>query len=170
MPSLSHSQYDVRYQSDSTSTQSPPSHYTRDDAEATIVDSYYHESRGRGHVDTPPQADSWDTRSNKSYTTYHSQAPLNPQYEMSQASLPSMPSLNYQGSNYPPPPSPYTQPGLPYSRPTLPHSPSSSSTGWTKAREKLMKRRVCLFTSRFSTTYPTRYCSPSDKSSSEKEI
>jgi hypothetical protein len=120
MPSLPHSQYDTRYQSDPVSVHSPLSQYTHDGRDSNAVDSYYREPQAQSYMDNNPQADSWDSRST---TTYHSQAPLNPEYDMSQVSLRGRPSLNYQGVNYPPPPSPYTQPGLPYSRPTMPHSP-----------------------------------------------
>ncbi|KAJ8483166.1 hypothetical protein ONZ51_g4901 [Trametes cubensis] len=90
------------------------------------------------HHDYDPNA-AWETKSTKSYQSSYagSQAHLVPQggYEMSQVSVPPVPSLPYQpppGINYPP-----------QQRPGMLHAPSSagSSAGWSTAREKLMKRR-----------------------------
>ncbi len=79
----------------------------------------------------PPSAESdhhsnWDA---KSYQSSHagSQAHLNPQYDMSQVNHPPMPSMPYQ-QNYPPM---QQRPGM----------GREQSTGWSVAREKLMKRR-----------------------------
>ncbi|KAI0360959.1 chitin synthase 2 [Trametes cingulata] len=87
------------------------------------------------HSDYDPNA-AWETKSTKSYqSSYaHSQTHLNPQYEMSQVSVPPMPALPYQqplGANYPP----QQRPGM------LRDQSSMSSAGWSTAREKLMKRR-----------------------------
>ena len=73
----------------------------------------------------------WDAKSGKSYSSTYagSQAHLNPQYEMSQVSVPSMPSVPYQGADYPP-----------QQRPGYAHS-QYSAAGYSVAREKLMKRR-----------------------------
>ena len=78
-------------------------------------------------------ANGWDAKSAKSYQSSFagSQAHLNPQYDMSQASIPPVPSMPYQGpgGNYPP-----------QQRPGYPHSQYSTG-GYSVAREKLMKRR-----------------------------
>lgn len=83
--------------------------------------------------DTDAQSN-WDAKSTKSFNTYHSgyadsQAHLNPQYEMSQVHAPPLPTMPYQQANYPP--------AQNYRPPMSAHS----STGWSSAREKLMKRR-----------------------------
>ena len=75
---------------------------------------------------------SWDAKSTKSYQSSYagSQAHLNPNsYDMHQVSVPPMPNLPYQApaGNYPP-----------QQRPGLMHQ---QSTGYSVAREKLMKRR-----------------------------
>ncbi|KAI9057763.1 glycosyltransferase family 2 protein [Trametes sanguinea] len=74
----------------------------------------------------------WETKSTKSYQSSYagSQAHLvpQPQYEMSQVSVPPMPALPYQ-PNYPPQ---QARPGM---------LREQSSAGWSTAREKLMKRR-----------------------------
>ncbi|KAI0778781.1 chitin synthase [Trametes elegans] len=73
---------------------------------------------------------SWDAKSTKSYQSSYagSQAHLNPPYEMSQVSIPPVPSLPYQPpmGNYPPQQHMLREP---------------SSGGWSSARDKLMKRR-----------------------------
>ncbi|KDQ63192.1 glycosyltransferase family 2 protein [Jaapia argillacea MUCL 33604] len=74
----------------------------------------------------------WDTKSIQSSQYHGSQAHLNPQYEMSQVSLhnaPPMPTMPYGAGqqDYPP-----HRPGM---------LKEQSSTGWSVAREKLMKRR-----------------------------
>lgn len=83
-----------------------------------------------GHQQQYPQQDyeqeHWDAKS------YHSeyagsQAHLNPQHEMSQVNVAQMPNVPYS-TNYPP-----TQ-----QRPGFAHS---SSTGYSVAKEKMMKRR-----------------------------
>ncbi|KAI0720104.1 chitin synthase [Cerioporus squamosus] len=73
----------------------------------------------------------WETKSTKSYQSSYagSQAHLNP-YEMSQVSVPPMPTMPYQGppaGNYPP----QQRPGM----------MQQQSSGYSVAREKLMKRR-----------------------------
>lgn len=77
----------------------------------------------------------WDSRSAKSFQSSYtgSQAHLNPNpYEMTQVStsqhhMPPVPSMNYQPQQYPPQrPTQYLQ---------------QSHTGWSDAREKLLKRR-----------------------------
>ena len=73
---------------------------------------------------------SWDAKSTKSYQSSYagSQAHLNPPYEMSQVSIPPVPSLPYQPpmGNYPPQQHMLREP---------------SSGGWSSVRDKLMKRR-----------------------------
>ncbi|OBZ78918.1 Chitin synthase 2 [Grifola frondosa] len=69
----------------------------------------------------------WDAKSTKSYQSSFagSQIHLNPQYDMSQVSVPPLPTMPYQ-QNYPP----------------MQHRPvREMSTGWSVARDKLMKRR-----------------------------
>ena len=104
----------------------------------TGVGAYYTNDRHQS------QEDQWDSKSTKSYTTYHSQSHLTPQYEMSQVRdgppLPAMP-FHQQEPGYPPrSPVAYAPGSLPYSRPTL--SPQHTGTGWSNARDQLMKRRV----------------------------
>ena len=87
----------------------------------------------------------WDGRSTKSYQTYHSQSHLDPyskQYEMSQ--VPAVPSLPYNPApgivDYPP--QQQYQTGLGGGlRPGMGGS-QYSSTGYSTAREKMMRRRV----------------------------
>ncbi|KAG8773660.1 Chitin synthase, class 2, partial [Ceratobasidium sp. 428] len=87
----------------------------------------------------------WDGRSTKSYQTYGSQTHLDPynnkQYEMSQ--IPAVPSIPYNGGgvvDYPPQ-QPTYQTGLGGGlRPGMGGSQYSSS-GYTSAREKMMRRR-----------------------------
>ncbi|KAG9099470.1 Chitin synthase, class 2 [Ceratobasidium sp. UAMH 11750] len=89
----------------------------------------------------------WDGCSTKSYQTYHSQAhldPYNKQYEMSQ--IPAVPTLPYNGGagivDYPP--QQLYQTGLGGGlRPPMGGSQHSSS-GYSSAREKMLRRRsVC---------------------------
>lgn len=87
----------------------------------------------------------WDSRSTKSYQTYHSQTHLDPyskQYEMSQ--IPAVPALPYNPApgvvDYPPQ-QPF-QTGLGGGlRPGMGGS-QYSNTGYSTAREKMMRRRV----------------------------
>ncbi|KAG8679400.1 Chitin synthase, class 2, partial [Ceratobasidium sp. 395] len=87
----------------------------------------------------------WDGRSTKSYQTYGSQTHLDPynnkQYEMSQ--IPAVPTIPYNGGgvvDYPPQ-QPTYQTGLGGGlRPGMGGSQYSSS-GYTSAREKMMRRR-----------------------------
>jgi hypothetical protein len=88
----------------------------------------------------------WDGRSTKSYQTYHSQTHLDPynnkQYEMSQ--IPSVPTLQYNpaGGVVDYPPQQQYQTGLGGGlRPGMGGS-QHSTTGYSSAREKMMKRRV----------------------------
>lgn len=69
----------------------------------------------------------WDSRSYQSSMHASSQAHLNPQYEKFDMDQPPVPALPYN-PNYPPP----------QHRPLMMHH---SSTGYTDAREKLMRRR-----------------------------
>ena len=92
-----------------------------------------HNNNNNSNYGYDPQSD-WETKSYKSSNTYHSQyagseAHLNPQYEMSQVSIPPVPSVPYNQQAYPP----YQQ------RPLV--SRDQSSAGWSVAKEKLMKRR-----------------------------
>ncbi|KAI8990609.1 chitin synthase 2 [Trametes punicea] len=98
------------------------------------VQQYQHDYAQQQH-DYDPHA-AWETKSTKSYQSSYagSQAHLVPQsqYEMSQVSVPPVPSLPYQppfGGNYPPQ---QPRPGM---------LREQSSAGWSTAREKLMKRR-----------------------------
>jgi chitin synthase len=87
----------------------------------------------------------WDSRSAKSYQTYNSQAHLDPhnnkQYEMSQFSaVPSLPYNPAPGIVDYPPQQPAHGAGL---RPPVGGSQHSNS-GYSTAREKMMRRRVSL--------------------------
>ncbi|KAJ3477033.1 hypothetical protein NLI96_g10743 [Meripilus lineatus] len=103
----------------------PPQHF---DPQPVGVGQVFH------HEQTYPPANDYDQHSNwdaKSYQSSYagSQAHLNPQYEMSQVNHPPMPAMPYQ-SNYPPV---QQRPGM--------LREQSTGTGWSVAREKLMKRR-----------------------------
>lgn len=86
------------------------------------------------HQDYYPDQEPWDSKSIKSYRSEYadSQAHLNPNnhYEMTQANHPPLPTIPYQ--QYPP----HQQ--QQHLRPEMARGPS---TGYSDAREKLMKRR-----------------------------
>ena len=84
--------------------------------------------------DYSPEQEPWDSKSMKSYHSEYagSQVHLNPgEHEMSQVNYPPLPTMPYQ--QYPPhqQSSPMLHPGM----------MRGASTGWSDAREKLMKRR-----------------------------
>lgn len=84
-----------------------------------------------------PEQEHWDDKSLKSYRSEFADSQIhlnpNPQYEMSQVHLPAVPTVPYQ-QQYPP------QPGYApmQQRPQMMRGPS---TGYSDARDKLMKRR-----------------------------
>ncbi|KLO11323.1 glycosyltransferase family 2 protein [Schizopora paradoxa] len=95
------------------------------DTGAGVGNAYSYDMHPADHA----QGNDWETKSYQSYAD--SQAHLNPQYEMSQVSVPPVPNMPYaQQQNYPPT---FQQ------RPPL--RPDPGSPGWSSAREKLMKRR-----------------------------
>ncbi|QRV83038.1 chitin synthase [Ceratobasidium sp. AG-Ba] len=104
---------------------------------------YQQQSYGNAARSTDDHSE-WDGRSTKSYQTYHSQSHLDPyskQYEMSQ--IPAVPTVSYNAGagivDYPPQ-QPY-QTGLGGGlRPPLGGSQYSSS-GYSTARDRMMKRR-----------------------------
>ena len=80
----------------------------------------------------------WDSRSAKSYNTQHSNYSsqhLNPQYR----NAPPVPQLTYAQPDYPPMQPPQLPYGGSYER------AGSIASGYTSARDKLMKRRVSLY-------------------------
>ena len=126
-PYYSDSNYNQQYHSDYPPT--APHAYSADMQHSGNAGSYPTQN-GYGY-DQNNQSN-WDTKSAKSYNTYHSdyadsQAHLNPQYEMTE--VPPLPTMGYSQPNYPPP------------HQLRPQLSQHSSGGWSSAREKLMKRR-----------------------------
>lgn len=102
--------------------------YPHPDTGAGVGNAYSYDMHPADHA----QANDWETKSFQSGYA-DSQAHLNPQYEMSQVSVPPVPNMHYAQppqQNYPPA---FQQ------RPPL--RPDPGSPGWSSAREKLMKRR-----------------------------
>lgn len=109
----------------------------------------------------------WDSRSAKSYNTQHSAYStqhLNPQYN----NAPPVPQMPYaqQVIDYPPMQQPQVRFGAPYDR-----APSVAS-GFSSARDKLMKRRVSTrwFRSRFSEAPPRLPAPPLFRANSNQTI
>ena len=103
-----------------------PSPYIDSPAAPPAVGQIYHHSPQEQYPAEYEQPPNWDAKSYQSSFT-GSQAHLNPQYDMSQVNHPPMPTMPFQ-QNYPPM---QQRPGM----------LREQSTGWSVAREKLMKRR-----------------------------